>query len=104
MKYIKYYEEVNMKKAILGGALAATLAATSCKKDDMIKPQIVATDKVDDTDSSDDNKNTLYKITDLVNKLPKGPSVGYSVNKTPKKTKKVSKFKDFIKSKFKKSN
>ena len=53
MKYIKKYnEELDVKKALLGGALAATMIGTSCKKDDIFpeKPEKIEVDstKVDD--------------------------------------------------------
>jgi hypothetical protein len=107
MKYIKKYnEEVSVKKALLGGAIAATLATTSCKKEDIIpnepeKTTIDSTkvdDKVDKVDDSE-KKSNLYKFVDAVDKISSKKEEPVKVK--PKKTRKVNKFKDFIKSKFK---
>jgi hypothetical protein len=109
MKYIKKYnEEVSVKKALLGGAIAATLAATSCKKEDIIpnepeKSTVDSTkvdDKVDKVDDSE-KKSNLYKFVDAVDKMSSKKEEPVKVK--PKKTRKINKFKDFIKSKFKKS-
>jgi hypothetical protein len=107
MKYIKKYnEEVSVKKALLGGAIAATLATTSCKKEDIIpndpeKSTVDSTkvdDKVDKVDDSE-KKSNLYKFVDAVDKMSSKKEEPVKVK--PKKTRKVNKFKDFIKSKFK---
>jgi len=109
MKYIKKYnEEVSVKKALLGGAIAATLAATSCKKEDIIpnepeKTTVDSTkvdDKVDKVDDSEKKPN-LYNFIDAVDKISSKKEEPVKVK--PKKTRKINKFKDFIKSKFKKS-
>ena len=69
MKYIKKYnEELDVKKALLGGALAATMIGTSCKKDDIvpIQPEKIEVDsnkvddKVDDVTDSENKKSNLY--------------------------------------------
>ena len=112
MKYIKKYnEEVSVKKALLGGAIAATLATTSCKKEDIIpnepdKTTIDSTkvdDKVDDDTTGTDKKANLYKFVDAIGSLSKGKKEE-PVKVQPKKNRKITKFKDFIKSKFKKGN
>ena len=108
MNYIKKYnEEVSVKKALLGGAIAATLAATSCKKEDIIpnepeKTTVDSTkvdDKVDKVDDSEKKPN-LYNFIDAVDKISSKKEEPVKVK--PKKTRKINKFKDFIKSKFKK--
>jgi len=112
MKYIKKYnEELDVKKALLGGAIAATLATTSCKKEDIIpidnqKTTVDSTkvdDKVDDDTTGTNNKSKLYNFVDAVNSLSKSKKVEEPVKTQPKKVRKINKFKDFIKSKFKKN-
>ena len=111
MKYIKgYNEEIDVKKALLGGVLAATLATTSCKKEDILpnepEKNTVDTTKVDDkVDKVDDSdkKSNLYNFVDAVGNLSKSKKVEEPVKVKAKKTRKINKFKDFIKSKFKKS-
>jgi len=110
MKYIKKYnEELNVKKALLGTALAAGLMASSCKKDD-ITPNIptdqtkeITKDSTDVKELEDSSTKTLDRVSDIVNKIanigPKKPEV--KKESKPKKNK-VYKFKDFLKSKFKK--
>jgi hypothetical protein len=117
MKYIKKYnEELDVKKALLGGAIAATLATTSCKKEDIIpidnqKTVVDSTkvdDKVDDDTTGTDKKANLYKFVDAISSLSKSkkeePVKVEPVKVEPKKTRKITKFKDFVKSKFKKGN
>jgi hypothetical protein len=108
MKYIKKYnEEVSVKKALLGSILAATLATTSCKKEDILpnetEKNIVDSTKVDDkVDKVDDSdkKSNLYKFVDAVDKMSTKKEEPIKVKS--KKNRKINKFKDFIKSKFKK--
>ena len=106
MKYIKKYnEELDVKRALLGGALAATMIGTSCKKDDIfpIQPEKIEVDstKVDDVTDSENKKSNLYNFVDAVNKI--SIKKEEPVKTQSKKSKRINKFKDFIKSKFKKS-
>lgn len=112
MKYIKgYNEEVNIKKALLGGALAATMLGTSCKKEDIVpidnqKTTVDSTkvdDKVDDTTDSE-KKSNLSKFVDAMDKLSTPKKSEEPKKIKSKKPRKINKFKDFIKSKFKKGN
>ena len=112
MKYIKKYnEELDVKKALLGGAIAATLATTSCKKEDIIpidnqKTVVDSTkvdDKVDDDTTGTKKKSNLYNFVDAINSLSKNKKEE-PVKVQPKKPRKVTKFKDFVKSKLKKGN
>ena len=109
MKYIKKYnEELDVKKALLGGALAATMIGTSCKKDDIFpeKPEKIEVDstKVDDktgdVTDSETKKSNLYDFVDAVNKISSKKEE--PVKTKSKKVKRINKFKEFIKSKFKK--
>lgn len=109
MKYIKKYnEELDVKKALLGGALAATMIGTSCKKDDIFpeqpeKIEVDSTkvdDKVDDVTDSETKKSNLYNFVDAVNKISSKKEE--PIKTKSKKVKRINKFKEFIKSKFKK--
>ena len=109
MKYIKgYNEKIDVKKALLGGVLATTLATTSCKKEDILpsepeKSTLDSTkvdDKVDDMTDSETKKSKVYNFFDAVNKISSKKEE--PVKTKPKKVKKINKFKEFIKSKFKK--
>jgi hypothetical protein len=109
MKYIKKYnEELDVKKALLGGALAATMIGTSCKKDDIFpeKPEKIEVDstKVDDktgdVTDSETKKSNLYDFVDAVNKISSKKEEPVKIKS--KKVKRINKFKEFIKSKFKK--
>ena len=108
MKYIKKYnEELDVKKALLGGALAATMIGTSCKKDDIFpeKPEKIEVDstkvddKTDDVTDSETKKSNLYDF-DAVNKISSKKEEPVKIKS--KKVKRINKFKEFIKSKFKK--
>lgn len=100
MKYIKKYnEEVNLKKVLVGGALAATML-TACKKDD-IEPIYQDTQSIE-TDSG--KTIDLSKVTDVVDKISKSKEEKSKTEKIqPKKNERIMKFKKFLKSKFKKS-
>ena len=107
MKYIKKYnEEIDVKKALLGGAIVATMLGTSCKKEDILpndnQKVTVDSTKVDDKvdDVTDDKKSKVYNFADVIDKISTDKKE--PVKSKPKKIRKVSKFKDFIKSKFKK--
>jgi hypothetical protein len=109
MKYIKKYnEELDVKKALLGGALAATMIGTSCKKDDIFpeKPEKIEVDstkvddKTDDVTDSETKKSNLYDFVDAVNKISSKKEEPVKIKS--KKVKRINKFKEFIKSKFKK--
>ena len=79
-----------MKKALLGSVLITTMIITSCKKDDIVLNQ-QENIEVDST-----KKSKVYNFVDAVNKI--------STKKEPVKSRKKKrfKFKEFIKSKFKK--
>lgn len=105
MKYIKKYnEELDVKKALLVGALTTTMIGTSCKKDDIvpIQPEKIEIDlsKVDDVTESETKKSNLYNFVDAVNKISSKKEE--PVKTKSKKVKRINKFKEFIKSKFKK--
>ena len=82
-----------MKKTLLGSVLITTMIITSCKKDDIVLNQ-QENIEVDST-----KKSKVYNFVDAVNKISskKEESV-----KTQSKKSKRFKFKEFIKSKFKK--
>lgn len=108
MRYIKgYNEEIDVKKALLGGALAATMIGTSCKKEDILPNDVqkitVDSTKVDDKvdDVTDDKKSKVYNFADAIDKISGNKKEPVKSSK-PKKIRKINKFKDFIKSKFKK--
>lgn len=98
-----------MKKTLLGGVLVATMIGTSCKKDDIfpIQPEKIEVDstkvddKIDDVIDSETKKSNLYNFVDDVNKI--SIKKEDPVKTQPKKSKRINKFKEFIKSKFKKS-
>lgn len=108
MKYIKKYnEELNAKKALIGTSIAAGLMAGSCKKDDIIPNKTsveVAKDSTEVSDVEDSSVKSLNKVSDIVNKISDIEGKKPEVKKESKPKKKVHKFKDFLKSKFKKRN
>jgi hypothetical protein len=79
-----------VKKALLGSVLITTIIITSCEKDDIVLNQ----QKNIEVDST--KKSKVYNFVDVVNKI--------STKKEPVKSRKKKrfKFKEFIKSKFKK--
>jgi hypothetical protein len=79
-----------VKKALLGSVLITTIIITSCEKDDIVLNQ----QKNIEVDST--KKSKVYNFVDAVNKI--------STKKEPVKSRKKKrfKFKEFIKSKFKK--
>ena len=83
-----------MKKALLGSVLVTTMIIISCKKDDIVLNQ-QENIEVDST-----NKSKVYKFVDAVNKI--STKKEEPVKTQPKKSKRFNKFKEFIKSKFKK--
>lgn len=83
-----------MKKALLGSVLVTTMIIISCKKDDIVLNQ-QENIEVDST-----NKSKVYNFVDAVNKI--STKKEEPVKTQPKKSKRFNKFKEFIKSKFKK--
>jgi hypothetical protein len=105
MKHIKKFnEELNPKKAIIGGALAATVLA-GCKKDDDLTlslPKINQTDTSvnKDTESTIDVKDSSKEVDMDKVKLEEPKSLPKSNSKVDKsKKKKILKFKSFFKKK-----
>lgn len=84
-----------MKKSLLGGFLVTTMIITSCEKDDIFLNQ-QENIEVDST-----KKSKVYNFVGAVNKI--STKKEEPVKTQPKKSKRINKFKDFIKSKFKKS-
>ena len=84
-----------MKKSLLGGFLVTTMIATSCEKDDIFLNQ-QENIEVDST-----KKSKVYNFVVAVNKI--STKKEEPVKTQPKKSKRINKFKEFIKSKLKKS-
>lgn len=84
-----------MKKSLLGGFLVATMIITSCEKDDIFLNQ-QENIEVDST-----KKSKVYNFVVAVNKI--STKKEEPVKTQPKKSKRINKFKEFIKSKLKKS-
>ena len=84
-----------MKKSLLGGFLVTTMIITSCEKDDIFLNQ-QENIEVDST-----TKSKVYNFVGAVNKI--STKKEEPVKTQPKKSKRINKFKEFIKSKFKKS-
>ena len=105
MKYIKKYEELDIKKALVGTALAAGMMASSCKKEDIVPntPTPIETTKDStEVDEPKDSTKTLKKISDIVNKVTSNKTESKPLPKQKKN--RVLKFKDYLRSKFKKRN
>jgi formaldehyde-activating enzyme involved in methanogenesis len=83
-----------VKKTLLGSVLVTTMIITSCKKDDIILNQ-QENIEVDST-----KKSKVYNFVHVVNKI--SIKKEEPVKTQPKKSKRFNKFKEFIKSKFKK--
>lgn len=84
-----------MKKSLLGGFLVTTMIITSCEKDDIFLNQ-QENIEVDST-----KKSKVYNFVVAVNKI--STKKEEPVKTQPKKSKRINKFKEFIKSKLKKS-
>ena len=84
-----------MKKSLLGGFLVTTMIITSCEKDDIFLNQ-QENIEVDST-----KKSKVYNFVGAVNKI--STKKEEPVKTQPKKSKRINKFKEFIKSKLKKS-
>ena len=100
MKYLKSYnEEMNPKKILIGGALAASLATGCSKDDDFINVSVPKISQVDTTQVDSD------KVDQKVDKVDKIENTEKQIkqpikNKPPKKKKsKVLNFKSFFKKK-----
>ena len=83
-----------MKRALLGSVLVTTMIIISCKKDDIVLNQ-QENIEVDST-----KKSKVYNFVHAVNKISSKKEE--SVKTQSKKSKRFNKFKEFIKSKFKK--
>ena len=83
-----------MKKSLLGGFLVATMIITSCEKDDIFLNQ------QENIEVGSTKKSKVYNFVDAVNKISSKKEE--PVKTQPKKSKRINKFKEFIKSKFKK--
>ena len=91
MKYLKSYnEQMNPKKILIGGALAASLATGCSKDDDFINVSVPKISQVDTTQVDSE------KVDQKIDKVDKIENTEKQI-KPKKKKGKVLKFKSFFK-------